>query len=203
MKIVVVDYGMGNLQSIRGAVRHLGYDDIRVTNDYEEMQRADKLVLPGVGNYASAMRKINEIGMAMTLKELVLGQAKPILGICLGMQLMGYSSTEGGYNEGLGLINGKVSLFDCGDLKVPHVGYDQITPVANSRLFSGIREEPDFYFTHSYRMQSDEDIGQSNCVYGEEFVASFEENNIAGVQFHPEISQSNGLQVLKNFFELF
>ncbi len=203
MKIVIVDYGMGNLKSVTSALNYLGYKDISLSNEITELQDADKLILPGVGNYARAMSKINETGLTSILRELVLQDKKPILGVCLGMQLMGTSSTESGFNTGLGLIDGVVESFKSKPLKVPHVGYNQVASCKSSRLYSGLHSNPDFYFTHSYRMTSEENIGQALCSYGDEFVASFEVNNIAGVQFHPELSQTNGLHLLKNFIELF
>lgn len=203
MKIVIVDYGMGNVKSVVSAIHYLGYDDVVLSNDFSVLESADKLVLPGVGNYAMAMSKIHDLDLASVLRKLVLQDRKPILGICLGMQLMGTSSTEDGYNKGLALINAKVESFSRSDLKIPHVGYNQITPLENSRLFFGIETDLDFYFTHSFRMQSDTDIGASKCVYGEKFIACFELDNIAGVQFHPELSQTNGLALIKNFIEKF
>lgn len=203
MKLVIVDYGMGNLKSVMSAIRYLGYNDISLSNDFSMLQRADKLILPGVGNYARAISKMNELDLTSHIRRLVLNEKKPILGICLGMQLMGNSSTESGSNFGLGLIDGVVEAFTSTNLKIPHVGYNQINPCQGSRLYSGIHLKPDYYFTHSFRMYSNADIGQSTCNYGEEFVASFEIDNIAGVQFHPELSQNNGLQLIKNFIELF
>lgn len=203
MKLVIVDYGMGNLKSVTSALRYLGYDDISLSNDFSVLQSADKLILPGVGNYARAMSKINELDLTSCIRKLVLDDKKPILGICLGMQLMGHSSTESGFNSGLGLIDGVVESFVSTELKIPHVGYNQVRPCKGSRLYSGIHPEPDYYFTHSFRMCSKADIGKTICDYGEEFVASFEIDNIAGVQFHPELSQTNGLQLLKNFIERF
>lgn len=203
MKLVIVDYGMGNLKSVTSALRYLGYDDISLSNDFSVLQSADKLILPGVGNYARAMSKINELDLTSCIRGLVLDDKKPILGICLGMQLMGHSSTESGFNSGLGLIDGVVESFVSTELKIPHVGYNQVRPCKGSRLYSGIHPEPDYYFTHSFRMCSKADIGKTICDYGEEFVASFEIDNIAGVQFHPELSQTNGLQLLKNFIERF
>jgi glutamine amidotransferase len=203
MKLVIVDYGMGNLKSVTSALRYLGYDDISLSNDFSVLQSADKLILPGVGNYARAMSKINELDLTSCIRRLVLDDKKPILGICLGMQLMGLSSTESGFNSGLGLIDGVVESFVSTELKIPHVGYNQVRPCKGSRLYSGIHPEPDYYFTHSFRMCSKADIGKTICDYGEEFVASFEIDNIAGVQFHPELSQTNGLQLLKNFIERF
>lgn len=116
---------------------------------------------------------------------------------------MGQSSTEDGLNTGLGLIDAIVEAFSVTELKIPHVGYNQVIPTENSRLYNGIDLQPDYYFTHSFRMQSESSIGQSNCLYGDEFIASFEIDNIAGVQFHPELSQTNGLKLLKNFIEKF
>lgn len=203
MKLVIVDYGMGNLKSVTSAIRYLGYNDILLSNDLSVLKTADKLILPGVGNYATAMNRVNELGLASYISQLVLDEGKPILGICLGMQLMGYSSTESGFNLGLGLIDGVVEELSPKDLKIPHVGYNQVKPYAGSRLYSGINPKPDYYFTHSFKMCSSSNIGQTTCNYGEQFIASYELNNIAGVQFHPELSQTNGLQLLKNFIELF
>jgi glutamine amidotransferase len=203
MKLVIVDYGMGNVKSVMSAVRYLGYDDISLSNERSALAQADKLILPGVGNFARAMSRINELDLTSTIRELVLQDKKPILGVCLGMQLMGDSSTEGGFNKGLGLIDGVVEAFTVKELKVPHVGYNQVKPCPETRLYLKIQPEPDYYFTHSFRMLSDSNIGKTTCLYGEEFVASFEVDNIAGVQFHPELSQTNGLNLLKNFIELF
>lgn len=203
MKLVIVDYGMGNLKSVTSAIRYLGYDNILLSNEFSVLQSADKLILPGVGNYARAMSEINELDLSSCIRRLVLEEKKPILGICLGMQLMGRSSTEGGFNSGLGLIDGVVEAFVSAGLKIPHVGYNQVNACEGSRLYSGIQPSPDYYFTHSFRMRSNADIGKTTCNYGEEFVASFEIDNIAGVQFHPELSQTNGLQLIKNFIELF
>lgn len=203
MRIVVVDYGMGNLKSIMNAIYYLGYDKVSLSNELPVLQHADKLILPGVGNYAKAMSKINQLNLTSALQRLVLEEKKPILGICLGMQLMGHSSTETGFNTGLCLIDGVVEAFSQKGLKVPHVGHNQVKPCSESKLYDNIHSAPDYYFTHSFRMLSNADIGKSTSFYGEEFVASFEIQNIAGVQFHPELSQTNGLHLLKNFIELF
>ena len=119
------------------------------------------------------------------------------------MQLLGCSSTESGFNSGLSFVDGAVDKLEHSGLKVPHVGYNQVIATKNSRLYTGIEGTPDFYFTHSFKMLSESNVGQSFCHYGEDFVASFEEDNVAGVQFHPELSQKNGLQLIKNFVELF
>ncbi len=195
---------MGNIKSISSSFKYLGVTDIVLSNDFSEMQRADKIILPGVGSFGKAIRKIKENQIDVSLRKMVFEEKKPILGICLGMQLLGISSNEDGYNEGLGMVETKVRKFsELGDLKVPHVGFNQVTYNAKSKLFGEIKENPDFYFTHSYRMFGSADICPSFCKYGEEFIAAFEKENIAGVQFHPELSQTNGLQLLKNFLEKF
>jgi glutamine amidotransferase len=202
MKIVIVDYGMGNLRSIASTLQYLGAETI-VSNAYAELKSADKIILPGVGSFAQAMKQIREKELDVYLKELVVDNKKPLLGICLGMQLLGKGSPEDGVNQGLGFVKGEVSRFPDGSLKVPHVGFNQVKPNEASRLYRGLSPDPDFYFTHSYRMLSDENINQSMCDYDGEFVASFEVDSIAGVQFHPELSQQNGLQLLKNFIAEF
>lgn len=203
MKLVIVDYGMGNITSIISALNFLGVDDVIVSNKSDVLNRADKLILPGVGNYATAISKIRKLNLDNHLEELVISKKRPILGICLGMQLLGCSSTESGLNHGLSLVKGVVDKFCNNELKVPHVGFNQVIPTQKSRLYSGIEGNPDFYFTHSFKMLSDSCIGQSLCTYGESFIASFELENVAGVQFHPELSQKNGLHLIKNFIELF
>lgn len=203
MKLVIVDYGMGNITSIISALNFIGQNDIVVSHDPLILNDADKLILPGVGNYATAITKIRELELDKHLKELIINKKKPILGICLGMQLLGCSSTESGLNKGLSLVKGVVNKFCNNDLKVPHVGFNQVVPAHKSRLYKGIDGNPDFYFTHSFKMLSKSNIGQSLCTYGESFIASFELDNVAGVQFHPELSQKNGLHLIKNFIELF
>ena len=203
MNIVIVDYGMGNIKSISTTLRYLGVDDIELSGDYETLKKADKLILPGVGSFGNAMLQIREKNLDKYLNDLVIDKKKPILGICLGMQLMGNSSTEDGYNSGLGFVDTEVRRFKANDIKIPHVGFNQVEVANDSRLYNGIMPNSDFYFTHSYRMMGEYPINQSLCDYGERFIASFEYQNIAGVQFHPELSQKNGLRLLKNFVEIF
>lgn len=203
MKIVIVDYGMGNIKSIAGALSYLGVDDMVVSSENKDLQAADKLILPGVGSYRHAMVTIRKRELEKKLNEEVINKKKPILGICLGMQLMGCSSTEDGESLGLGFVNASVDKFSLRAARVPHVGFNQVQIGCTSRLFSGLNGAVDFYFTHSYKMSANLDIGQNYCDYGDKFIASFEVNNIAGVQFHPELSQTNGLKLLKNFLELF
>ena len=203
MNIVIVDYGMGNIKSISSTLKYLGVNDVALSTDYKMLKSADKIILPGVGSFAKAMHQIKDKKLDVILQELVVEDKKPLLGICLGMQLLGLSSTEDGINPGLAFVKGVILKFDNAQLKVPHVGFNQVKIQSGSRLYEGLPENPDFYFTHSYRMLSNADINQSVCDYGGEFVASFECGNIAGVQFHPELSQNNGLQLLRNFINNF
>jgi glutamine amidotransferase len=200
MIIGIVDYGMGNIRSITTTLIHLGVENIVYTSNNKELKQADKLILPGVGSFGNAMKEMRKRDLDKILISLILEYQKPILGICLGMQLLGLSSTEDGYNKGLGLIQGEVTQFDNDLVKVPHVGFNQIQVNNGSRLYEGfVNENPDFYFTHNYRMHTHNEIGAAYCHYQDSFVASFEKDNIAGTQFHPELSQTNGLKLLKNF----
>lgn len=199
MKIVIADYGMGNIRSIVNALNFLGNTDVSVSAAKGEIDRADKLILPGVGNFSTAMSRIRDAHLDEILSEAVLSKRTPILGICLGMQLMAKSGTEGGPNRGLGFVDGIVEPFDRSRIKVPHIGFNQVSPTPGSRLYQDIGSAPDFYFIHSFRVIPQSAIGQSMCHYSEDFAASFEIGNIAGAQFHPELSQTNGLKLLNNF----
>ncbi len=203
MRIVIVDYGMGNIKSISSTLQYLEVKEVLLSAEYEVLRNADKIILPGVGSFAKAMSRIRNAKIDLILGELSVKGNTPLLGICLGMQLLGLSSPEDGFNTGLGFVDGIVTKFDSSACKVPHVGFNQVKPNASSRLYKFLPVFPDFYFTHSYKMNTSANIHQSMCEYDQEFVASFEKDNIAGVQFHPELSQGNGLQLLKNFIELF
>ena len=204
MRIVIVDYGMGNIRSIASTLRYLGVDDVVLSDDYETLNSCDKIILPGVGSFGKAIAEIKKKKIDQYLNHIVVEMHKPLLGICLGMQLLGKSSSEDGLNGGLGFVDGIVEKFDNSQFKVPHVGFNQVKVNNKLRIYHGFNKElSDFYFTHSYRMMSEAAINQSYCNYQENFVASFEVGNIAGTQFHPELSQSNGLKLLKNFIDLF
>jgi glutamine amidotransferase len=203
MKITIVDYGMGNIKSIVGALKYLGVEEITVSNNLSELVSADKLILPGVGSFSMAMSNIKKLNLDKYLRETVIVDKKPILGICLGMQLMGDSSTEDSYSHGLEFIKGSVSKFSDSSLKIPHMGFNQVKINNNSKLFYGLDDLSDFYFVHSFRMTSDINIKQSMSAYNGDFIASYEQDNIAGVQFHPELSQTNGLKLLSNFIKYF
>lgn len=203
MRIVIVDYGMGNIRSIVTTLNYLNVTDIIVSDSLQELEKADKIILPGVGNFGKAINQIRDKQIDRHLNQVILDQGKPLLGICLGMQLLGLTSSEYGDNKGLCYVKGVVTKFDNILVKVPHVGFNQVIVNKNSKLFEGISNEADFYFTHSYRMHAKEDMNQSICSYQDDFVAAFEVGNICGVQFHPELSQFNGLRLLKNFIDNF
>lgn len=200
--LVIVDYGMGNIYSVQSALTYLGIDSV-YTNDSSTILDADHLLLPGVGSFHVAMENIIKLGLDITLKEAVLNRQIPILGICLGMQLLGKSSTEDGFTEGLGFFDGKCEKFDAtAELKVPHVGFNDVDAPKGSMIYDGLENHSDFYFVHSYRMQTNEEEGIAYCDYGGRFVASFEKGNVMGTQFHPEKSQRNGLTLLQNFVNI-
>lgn len=203
MKVAIVDYGMGNICSIESSLLHIGLTNLELTSEHEALSSADKLILPGVGAFGNAINEMNKRNLFELITDLVINKKKPILGICLGMQLLGHSSTEGGFNKGLGFVKNSIERFDAVDISVPHVGFNQVHPHVNSMLFNGIGPMPDFYFTHSYRMLGKIEDGDSYCEYGGKFIAAFEKDNVAGVQFHPELSQFNGLALLKNFIDKF
>ena len=202
--IVIIDYGMGNLFSIQSAYRYLGVESI-VTSDPNIIRNADSIILPGVGSFYKAMGNLHTADLVEVLRETVISRQIPILGICLGMQLLGLSSTEDGFSEGLGLIEFPVERFDgqkSEGLKIPHVGFDTVSVTHKSKLFDGLDSQADFYFTHSYRMKyMDQPYVVGMCIHGESFIAAFEKKHICGTQFHPEKSQTNGLILLRNFIK--
>lgn len=199
MKVVIVNYGMGNIYSVQSALSFLGFQS-EYTDEPDKILNADKIILPGVGSFRKAMQNIRSKGLEDPIKESIQTKGKIILGICLGMQLLGTSSTEDGFTMGLSLFDGIVEKFsDNNNLKIPHIGYNEVIPSQNSVLFKNLDKNSDFYFVHSYRMKSQIANGISTCEYGEKFVAAFEQKNVLGTQFHPEKSQTNGLILLKNF----
>jgi glutamine amidotransferase len=200
--ITVIDYGMGNLWSVKSALQYLGCKPV-ISDDPSEVAAADMLLLPGVGSYRKAMISLRKSGLDIAIKDAVLNKKLKILGICLGMQLMGTSSTEDGDTEGLGLIPASVGKFtsqEKGMLKTPHVGFDLVTSDPDFRLFQGLNNAAYFYFVHSYRMLPSGLNGKvATCKYGTDFLAAYEHGNIFATQFHPEKSQTNGLILLENF----
>jgi glutamine amidotransferase len=202
MRVVIIDYGMGNLYSIVGALKYIGVKEIVLSNNEKLIKSSDKIILPGVGSFKKAMENIEKLNLKEILYKEVILNSKPILGICLGMQLLTLSSEEDGYSRGLEFVDAYVKSFDNISLRVPHVGFNQVKH-NNTRLYTNIENNSDFYFTHSYFVESDKITNYSICDYGNSFIASFEVDNIVGVQFHPELSQINGLTLLDNFIKRF
>ena len=204
--IALIDYGIGNLFSIQSAIRYLGAELI-VTSDPNIISNADRIILPGVGSFYQAMRNLHTADLVGVLKERVISKKIPILGICLGMQLLGLSSTEDGFSEGLGFIECPIERFNdqkSEGLKIPHVGFNTVTVTQASKIFRGLDAKVDFYFTHSFRMKfTDQPYAVGICLHGEPFIAAFEKGHICGTQFHPEKSQANGLFLLSNFIKNF
>lgn len=201
--ISILNYGLGNIGSISNALEflHIKY---KVINSGEEILKAHKIILPGVGSFLEGMKKIKENFLEEPLKESVLMKKIPILGICLGFQLFAEEGEEGGLQKGLMFIKGSVQKFSFNNIeaKIPHIGFNTVF-LKKSKLFENLGEKCDFYFMHSYRfICEEENCITSICNYYEPFVSSIEKENIFGVQFHPEKSQSNGLRVLQNFSNL-
>lgn len=195
----VVDYGVGNLKSVTNAMRYLGLRTV-ITGDAKELDRADAILLPGVGAFPDAAERLQSSG----LTEVLTAQAarKPILGICLGMQLLFDVGEELRECKGLGLISGRIARIET-DRKLPHIGWNTLTLQNNSPLFRGLEDGVSVYFVHSFAAQvSEEKNVIARTDYGSSVVAAVQRGNIFGCQFHPEKSGEAGLQILKNFGEL-
>jgi len=202
--IGVVNYNMGNLASVMNAFAELGIK-AEVQSDPEKFASYDKLFLPGVGAFGDAMSHLRDSGADKAIKEFA-STGKPMLGICLGMQLLFDSSEEFGEHKGLGLIEGKVVQFDKSKfqtpLKVPHMGWNEMFVRNNTPLFDGMSDDFYLYFVHSYHAVCDDKYAIGKTNYGYEFVSSVQKDNIFGVQPHPEKSHDNGLKILRNFGKL-
>lgn len=202
--IGIVDYGLGNLTSVAGAVSKLGFEP-KVTSDADILATAEKLILPGVGAFPDGMANLAERGLIDVLNDLVIKRRKPILGICLGFQLLGLSSEEFGHTKGLGWIDAAVRRLAPEDktLRIPHVGWNDLTQTdPGCILFDGVPDQSLFYFVHSYRLETPPDGSQvGTCDYGGAFTAAVQKGSVFGTQFHPEKSQQAGLTLLGNFLE--
>lgn len=200
-KIVIIDTGCANVSSVRFAIERLGYE-VTVSKDPDVVLNADKLFLPGVGTASEAMKNLEERDLITLVKQV----EKPLLGICLGMQLLGKVSQEKGQKadelvECLGLFDGEVKRMQTGDLPLPHMGWNTVTAQPGHPLFTGIESGEYFYFVHSFAMPvGDYTIAQ--CDYGNPFSAAVQSGNYYGVQFHPERSSKAGSQLIQNFLEL-
>jgi glutamine amidotransferase len=201
--IVVVDYGMGNLHSVLHKLNKLGVDAL-VSKKPEDIEVAEKLILPGVGSFAAGMKNLNERGLIDVLNREVVDNKKPLLGICLGMQLLTKHSQEGDV-DGFGWIDAQTKKFSFkqGDnLRIPHVGWNTLEKTSDDPLLSGVEVGQRFYFTHSYHVSDiADDFVLAKTNYGYDFASVVRKENIYGVQFHPEKSHKKGMIVIKNFLE--
>lgn len=204
MNVAIIDYGAGNLASAGRAIESLGHR-ASVVADPAGCVAADRLVLPGVGSFAAGMERLVERGWPTAIREMVEGSGIPLLGICLGMQLLGTSSPEGGETMGLGLIPGRMRhLTELGcDLRIPHVGWNEVRQSRQQDpMFASIPDKSDFYFVHSFAFVADEPDSVSATVpYGPDVTATIARGRVWGTQFHPEKSSKLGLQLLRNFIE--
>ena len=205
MKVTIVDYNSGNISSVINSFEEVAKDkvNIQVTSDLEKIKTSDKLVLPGQGSFKSCVDALNKIkGLTETLNEFAINNKKPLLGICVGLQMfadVGYEETE---TKGLGWISGKVSKIDNqnGKFKLPHIGWNQINIVKDSKLFKDIENNSHMYFVHSYEfVPNDENVISATTDYSSNIVCSVEKENIFGTQFHPEKSDKLGLRMIRNF----
>ena len=200
--ITIVDYGVGNLNSIRNMLKKIGVESVISTNN-QDILKAEKLILPGVGKFGYGMQQLEDSGLLDSLNNQVIHKKVPILGICLGMQLFARESEESPGVRGLGWINGVVKKFEFKEgskNKIPHMGWTSINVVKESNLFNPFEDEKRFYFVHSYHLSEipkEEALCTSN--YGYEFVCGVQKENIYGMQFHPEKSHRFGKQLLSNF----
>jgi glutamine amidotransferase len=201
-EVVIIDYGMGNLWSVASAIRFLGKTPV-VTGDLSKISESETLILPGVGSFRRAMNTIRNQSIDKAIFESLQNPKSKLLGICLGMQLLGASSTEDGLTEGLGLVQNEVvrlSNSEKNPIKIPHVGFNKVQMSKESKLFEQVPIDASFYFVHSYAMHILNDTSKyTTTTYGYRFVAAIESGQVFGTQFHPEKSQKNGLKVLENF----
>ncbi|MDC3175111.1 imidazole glycerol phosphate synthase subunit HisH [Candidatus Pelagibacter sp.] len=208
MNVTIVDYNSGNISSVINSFKEVAKDKvhIEVTSDLNKIKSSDKLVLPGQGSFKSCVDALNNIsGIVETLNDFVLTNKKPLLGICVGLQMfadVGYEDIE---TEGLGWISGKVSKIDNqnGKYKLPHIGWNQINILKDSKIFNDIENNSHMYFVHSYEfVPNDKSVVSSTTDYSKEIVCSVEKENIFGTQFHPEKSDKIGLKIIDNFINL-
>ncbi len=198
--IVIVDYGVGNVFSVQKALAKLNYEKIVISREVPDINSADALILPGVGAFDQCIKNLRKYNLNTILNEAVLIKKKPILGICVGMQLMADYSEENGNHSGLGWIPGKVVKLQVDkDIPVPHVGWNDIDINTKSKLFKRINNKCHFYFDHSYQYICDQNFVIASCNYNVPVASAIAKNNIFGVQFHPEKSQINGLKLFRSF----
>ena len=197
----IIDYGAGNLHSVKNALDFLGAESV-ITSDAEEILKADRVILPGVGAFGDAMESLEKKGLISVIKKAALS-GKPFLGICLGMQLLFSESEESPNVKGLDIFKGRIVKIPDRGLKIPHIGWNSLTLKKESKILSGLGDEPYVYFVHSYYLEAeDKGVISAAAEYGEELSVAIERENIFATQFHPEKSGKTGLKILKNFIEV-
>ena len=208
MNVTIVDYNSGNISSVINSFKEVAKDkvNIEVTSNLNKIKSSDKVVLPGQGSFKSCVDALNNItGLVDTLNEVVINNKKPLLGICVGLQMFADTGYEEVETKGLGWISGKVSKIDNqnGKYKLPHIGWNQINIVKDSKIFKDIENDSHMYFVHSYEfIPQDKKVISSTTDYSSKIVCSIEKENIFGTQFHPEKSDKTGLKIIGNFIEL-
>ena len=200
--IAIIDYDAGNLKSVQKALKYIGQDSI-ITRERQELLTAEKVILPGVGAFGDAMVNLKKYELDKVVHELA-AMDKPLLGICLGLQLLFEASEESPGVKGLGLLKGEIlRIPDCPGLKIPHIGWNSLHLQGDGRLFQGISQNPYVYFVHSYYLKAEEpSIVKATTDYSVNIHASVEKGNLFACQFHPEKSSETGLQILRNFAAL-
>jgi len=202
--ISIIDYNAGNPGSIKNMLRKIGYYNVEITANHDIILKSEKIILPGVGSFSYGMKQLNNLGLVEILNKKVIDEKVPILGICLGMQLMAKRSEEG-HRQGLNWYDTVVKKFQLLDfnLAVPHMGWNRLKINDSSSLFNGIEKENKFYFAHSYYFNNVKNANvTSETEYGVNFISSIRKDNIYGVQFHPEKSHSWGLKLFNNFIKI-
>lgn len=203
-RIAIVDYGAGNIKSVLNALKRIDLHNSILTKSASEIEAADALILPGVGAFGHCMKNLMKSGLIPSLENSILKKKKPLLGICVGMQLLAESSDEDGFHSGLGWIPGHVEQIQPkAKFRIPHVGWNQVRLVPGDALFSKVQDGAFFYFDHSYAYSGCNSYVTSTASHGIEITASIKLSNIHGVQFHPEKSDRNGLRVFRAFGNIF
>jgi imidazole glycerol-phosphate synthase subunit HisH len=201
INIKIIDYGMGNIQSVKNAFELLDCN-VEIIDHSSGIHDADGIILPGVGAFGNAISNLEERKIIGPLKDSVLNKKTPLLGICLGMQLLADSSEERGSNKGLSLISGNIrKIPELHSYRLPHVGWNDIEIKKDDPLFKNITDKSSFYFVHSYRFECDEKYVVAITDYGQQITAAVQKDNIFGVQFHPERSQRKGFHLINNFID--